>query len=141
MAKITIDPNEFAEDIERYVVDSVEDFIDDTLKLRVAAEFERYCEPYVPFLHGPLSQTTNVTPDYVEYLVPYAHYQYVGENFNHTTTFHPLATAYWDRVMLETQGDEFAEQVKAHIHNRAAETGRFTVLGRRIKRWWTRRRQ
>ena len=141
MARIVIDPNEFADDVERYVVDSVEDFFDETLKFRIAAEFERYCDPYVPFKTGALAQTTNVTPDYVEYLVPYAHYQYVGEHFNHTLIFHPLATAYWDRVMLETQGEEFLEQVKAHIHNRAAETGRFTVLGRRIRRWWTRRRR
>ena len=136
MARIEIDANEFANDLERYAIDSMDDLLnDETLKLRIASEFERYCEPYVPFLTGMLAQTTEVTPDYVEYTVPYAHYQYVGENFNHTTTFHPLATAYWDRVMLETQGDEFLEQVNAHIHQRASETPWFTVLGRRFRRW------
>lgn len=135
MAKIEIDANEFAGDLERYVVDSVDDLIDDTLMLRIHAAFERYCEPYVPFLTGALAQTTNVTSQYVEYLVPYAHYQYEGDDFNHTLIYHPLASAHWDQAMLNTQGEEFVEQVNALIHQRASETSRFIVLGRRFKRW------
>lgn len=99
----------------------VDNIIDETLMLRIHAEFERYCEPYVPFLHGPLSQTTVVLPDGVDYIQPYAHYQYVGEHFNHTLDYHPLATAYWDKVMMTNQGEEFLEQVKAHIYRRAKE--------------------
>ena len=121
MARISISNYEFTDEIARYAVDTVDAFIDDTLMLRVHSLFERYCEPYVPFLTGALSQTTEVTPEYVKYKVPYAHRQYVGEDFNHTLTYHPLASAYWDRVMLSTQGDEFLEQVKELIRQRAGE--------------------
>lgn len=135
MAKITFDTNEFAEALRDYTIDSVESAIDDTLKLQVSSAFERYCEPYVPFLHGPLSQTTEVEPDYVEYKMPYAHYQYVGEHFNHTLTYHPLATAYWDKVMLQDKGEEFRKQVKDLIVHRISQVGRKKSF---FRRFWER---
>jgi len=95
--------------------------IDDTLMLQIHAAFERYCEPYVPFLTGMLAQTTRVFPEYVEYIQPYAHYQYVGEHFDHTLIYHPKATAYWDKVMMTEQGDAFLAEVKALIKRRARQ--------------------
>ena len=121
MAKISVSSVEFANELEKYAVDTVDSFIDETLMKRIHSAFERYCEPYVPFLHGPLSQTTEVTSDYVEYKVPYAHYQYTGIWFDHTLTHHPLASAFWDKAMLSAQGEEFLEQVKALIVHRARE--------------------
>lgn len=37
------------------------------------------CDPYVPFLNGPLSQSVVVTEKGVTYIQPYARYQYYGE--------------------------------------------------------------
>lgn len=100
--------------------------IDDTTMLEIHNLFAKMCDPYVPFLEGPLSQSAlaQVTPEYVQYgneTVPYAHYQYVGENFNHTLDYHPKATAFWDKVMMTEKGEEFTEQVKDILTRRARE--------------------
>ena len=81
----------------------------------------KMCDPYVPFLEGPLSQTIKVTDTGVTYTQPYARYQYYGVNFNHTTDYHPQATALWDKVMLSERGDEFRAQVEAVLRERARE--------------------
>ena len=67
---------------------------DERVMLEIHNEFARMCNPYVPFLEGPLSQTIEVTPWWVKYTQPYAHYQYTGDGFNFTKDYHPLATAY-----------------------------------------------
>lgn len=79
------------------------------------------CDPYVPFLEGPLSQTIEVTPYFVRYTQPYAHYQYNGEGFNHTLEHHPLASAKWDEAMLRDKRDEFLAGVKEILVRRAKE--------------------
>lgn len=107
--------------LKRRIRRRLDHIIDETLMLQIHAAFERYCEPYVPFLTGILSQTTRVFPEYVEYIAPYAHYQYVGTHFNHTLIYHPKATAYWDKVMMTEQGDAFLEEVKALIQRRAKQ--------------------
>ena len=81
----------------------------------------KMCDPYVPFLEGPLAQTVEITEDSVRYVQPYARYQYYGVGFNHTIDRHPQATALWDKVMMSEKGDEFVEQVKAIIRRRAQE--------------------
>jgi len=70
------------------------------------------CDPYVPFLEGPLSQTNQVSAKGVRYIQPYARYQYYGTDFNHTTEFHPLASAMWDKAMLRDHREEFNQEVK-----------------------------
>lgn len=39
----------------------------------------KMCEPFVPMDTGMLSQNVTVTPEYLIYNSPYAHYQYKGE--------------------------------------------------------------
>lgn len=97
--------------------------IDDTTMLQIHNLFAKMCDPYVPFLEGPLSQSAfaNVKPDGVTYSTPYAHYQYVGQNFNHTLDYHPKATAFWDKVMMSEKGEEFAKQVEDILTRRAKE--------------------
>ena len=73
------------------------------------------CDPYVPFLEGPLSQTVEITPRGVRYTQPYARYQYYGDNFKHTLDYHPLASARWDKAMLRDHGDEFRDEIKQII--------------------------
>ena len=67
----------------------------------------KMCDPYVPFLNGPLSQTNDVSTKGVTYIQPYARYQYYGTHFNHTKDFHPLASAMWDKAMLRDKGKLF----------------------------------
>lgn len=94
---------------------------DDTLRLAIHQTFARYCDPYVPFLHGFLSQTLDITPEYVRYVQPYAHYQYYGTWFNHTLDYHPLASAEWDQAMLENNRENFEEEIKQLVIRRYRE--------------------
>lgn len=82
------------------------------------------CDPYVPFLEGPLSQTTVVSSKGVTYIQPYARYQYYGEDFNFTRDKHPLASAKWDEAMLRDHGEEFNQEVKDTIKWRLKQSGR-----------------
>ena len=99
----------------------VENLIDDTLMLQIHTEFERKMEKYVPWLSGTLAQTTEVSAEGVTYIQPYAHYQYVGEDFNFTKDTHPLATAYWDKAMMTNEGEAFIKQVQVLLRRRAKE--------------------
>lgn len=73
------------------------------------------CDPYVPFLNGPLSQTIQVTTEGVRYIQPYARRQYYGDDFNHTVEYHPLASARWDEAMMRDHGEEFKAEVQEII--------------------------
>lgn len=67
----TIDANRIA--------DNIMSAFDDKAMLTIHNLLAKMCNPYVPMAEGPLSQTLNITPEYVAYLQPYAHYQYVGQ--------------------------------------------------------------
>lgn len=96
---------------------------DDATMIEVHNLFAKMCNPYVPFLEGMLSQSglAHVTAEGVEYNVPYAHYQYNGTEFNHTLDYHPLASAEWDKAMLQDHKKEFEEQVKRILIRRAKQ--------------------
>lgn len=101
--------------------------------------------PYVPMQTGTLAQTTVITPKYVEYTQPYAHYQYTGlvygpnipikENgiitgwfsipgqkkhptgamIHYSTELHPLATHHWEKAMMRDRAKEFTKEVERII--------------------------
>lgn len=126
-----------------------------------------YCDPYVPQESGNMRSKTLVTPEYVHYNVPYAHYLYRGIKYSpnyfidlkigdervpafftpkgttktpsgqldynpaiaypnlkeiyngerphpHPHT-HPNATSYWDKKMMEVNGEEFTNKIKEVI--------------------------
>lgn len=107
--------------------------INDKTMLQIHNEFARIINPWVPMDEGILSQDIEVTPKYVRYKGPYAHYQYIGEIYSpnipitengvivgwfspkgqkknptgrqmeHSKEKHPLATSNWDRVALQSQ--------------------------------------
>lgn len=106
---------------DKAIQKQIESLIDDKVMLEIQNLFAKTIDPWVPFLEGPLSQTLEITPEYVKYLVPYAHYQYEGTNFKHTTDYHPLASAHWDKVAMQTQLDIFVAQVKQILERRAKE--------------------
>jgi hypothetical protein len=99
----------------------IEELADPSTMLAIQNLFAKTIDPWVPFLEGPLSQTLHITPEYVQYRVPYAHYQYYGDGFNHTTDYHPLATERWDKVAMQTELDSFMEGVKRILEQRARE--------------------
>lgn len=101
--------------------EKVEDLITDEVMLQIHDLFAKMCDPYVPFLEGPLSQTIEVSSEGVLYTQPYAHYQYHGAGFNHTKDYHPLATAFWDKVMMQEKGDVFIARVEQILKDRARQ--------------------
>ena len=115
VVKVDVDINEMA------VQAKVNNLLDANTMLEIHNLLAKYCDPYVPFLEGPLSQTTEITPNYVRYTQPYAHYQYHGVGFNHTKDYHPLASAEWDKAMLRDRREEFEMQVKEILVRRARE--------------------
>ena len=92
---------------------------DPSTMYEVHMQFARIIDPWVPYLHGPLSKTIEIEPNCVRYTQPYARYQYYGVGFNHTKDVHPLASAQWDKVAMETQLDKFKEQVQDILDRRA----------------------
>lgn len=92
---------------------------DEQTMLLIHALFAQTVDPYVPYDTGYLSQgSVEIAPDGVIYTAEYAWKQYYGDEFRHNTEIHPLATAFWDKVAMETQLDSFAEGVKEIILRR-----------------------
>lgn len=119
-------------------------------KLEMNNAFARYMDPYVPMDSGALagSGMANVTPEYVEYNTPYAHYQYegivygpnipitqngvivgfysipnqpktpTGAEIQYSTEKHPLATHHWDQAMMENRGEEFTAELNRIVCRR-----------------------
>ena len=88
---------------------------DPRIKLAIHNTLAKRCDPYVPFLNGPLSQTVRVDAEGAHYGVIYAQYQYYGVNFRHTLEYHPLASAKWNEAMMRDHGEEFKLEVKELI--------------------------
>lgn len=74
-----------------------------------------YCDPYVPFRDGDLSQNVTITKDAVTYTSRYANRQYKGEDFNFRKDYHPLATAQWDKAMKIAKGQQVADDISDFI--------------------------
>lgn len=137
---VNVDVNDIAE--------KVGGAIDDNTMLEIHNLLAKMCDPYVPMETGTLAQTIEVTPEYVRYISPYAHYQYVGEVYgpnipiiengiitgwwsppnkaksptgraiSYSTEVHPLATREWDKAMMRDRGPDFIQGVKDIIIRR-----------------------
>lgn len=149
MATITVNAN-----VSDALLNRIKSINNPTTMLALHNNLAKRCNPYVPMLEGPLSQTTVITPNYVRYLQPYAHYQYYGEVYGpsypikkhgeivgwysppgqkkhptgkklkYTTDYHPLATSFWDKAMLRDHGDEFRRECEDIIIRRVEQYGR-----------------
>lgn len=117
MASVTVDVQINDRKLERIM----SDLTNSRTMLEIYNTLAKMCDPYVPFLEGPLSQTVEITSDGVTYIQPYARYQYYGVDFNHTTDYHPLASAMWDKAMLRDKGDEWNKAVHDILARRARE--------------------
>lgn len=102
------------------VVNDIQNVInDDWTRTMIHAQLAQTVFPYVPYDTGYLSEdSVEIEPDGVYYTAPYAWRQYYGEDFHHNTEIHPLATAYWDKVAMQTHYDEFAQEVANIIAER-----------------------
>ena len=124
----------------------IEEVINDEAMLEIHNLFAKMMEPYVPF--GSDLASIEVTPEYVKYDTPYAHYHYEGLVYGpnipiiedgivvgwfsipgkkkHPTGAElkfkkPLASAHWDEAMMRDKGEEFVAQVKQILQRRARE--------------------
>lgn len=112
VTNVNVDLTNITQELQR-VIDNP-----DTMLL-VHARYAQILDPYVPYDTGYLSQdSVEIEPFGVVYTADYAWRQYYGEEFNHKRDVHPLATAFWDKVAMETHIDEFAEDVKEIILRR-----------------------
>ena len=91
------------------------------VRAEIAKDFAHTIDPYVPYDTGKLSKTATTDSKGVQYHVPYAAKNYYGEDIRHKTEHHPLATAYWDKVAMQTEGEAFTERVKEKIVRKANE--------------------
>lgn len=117
-------------------------------KLFLANEAKRLMDPYVPADNMVLAQNVRVYFDgkqgIVEYLSPYAHYQYNGEVYgpnypvfdggsivgwyspshktptgkkmNHSKFRHPLATSEWDKAMMTARKGDLTKAYQKYLN-------------------------
>ncbi len=126
----------------------LENLIDDTTMLQIHNEFARMMDPYVPFKTD--LGNMQVTPEYVRYDTPYAHYHYEGITYGRNvpiiedgiivgwfslpyedgkkrptgTELHfqkPKASAHWDKAMLADKREEFVKEVENILRERARQ--------------------
>lgn len=102
------------------VVNEINNVINDEYTMTlIHARLAQIVNPYVPYDTGYLSgESVEIEPDGVVYTADYAWRQYYGTEFHHKTEVHPLATAFWDKVAMETHYDEFAQDIKDIITER-----------------------
>lgn len=126
----------------------LENLLDPTVRLYMHHRLAAYCDPYVPKESGTLAQTTIATPEYLEYIQPYAHYQYegivYGPNFpikegdivvgwysipgkkkhptdrflSHSKSVNPRAVPHWDKVAMAEHKEDFLGDVARYIAQR-----------------------
>lgn len=84
--------------------------------------FERHMYKYVPYDSKRISGTHLADSSYitatdsiarVTYRKPYANRQYYGEDYNHDTEAHPLATSFWDQFCWENEKWQMGKEVNA----------------------------
>lgn len=89
--------------------------INDKVKLFANQEASRLLDPFVPFRKGNLSQNKVITSEYIHYKSPYAKRIYNGKGLNFNKDYHPLATAYWDKVGMVSQKDKLVKAIENYM--------------------------
>lgn len=70
----------------------------DKFGLFMAQEWKRQISPFTPRREGTLEDTAIVRPFEIEYIQPYSHRIYYGDDFNFRTDNNPYATSQWDKA-------------------------------------------
>lgn len=84
-------------------------------RLRIAEMLERNMAPYVPRDTGDLMRETTVTADYIQYNQNYAEVNYRGHGRNFSKEKNPLATAEWDKAMMNAKSGAISREVERII--------------------------
>lgn len=89
---------------------------------QAASELKRMCDPYVPFLSGPLKNTAQVQQDGVLYVQPYAAKQYHENagNGQDGTANGGRRGKQWDKRMMADRSGEYIEAVAKIIGGKKA---------------------
>lgn len=96
-----------------------------------------YCSPYVPMDSGHLDQAVDITPEFVRYRSPYAHFQWAGKVFvddrgstyalpshsKHPTNkdlkysedYHPLATSHWEEAAMAAHKEDLIKDIEDYL--------------------------
>lgn len=101
----------------------VDALIDDSLMLEVHQAFAEIIDPWTPYRTGATSRSglRQVRPDAVVYGggdIDYDVYIYYGTHMNFNPQYHPLATALWDKVAMQSERDKFVARVREIFVNR-----------------------
>lgn len=118
-------------------------------RLFLANEAKRFMDPYVPYDSSFLSSQTETYVEndigIVEYVSPYAHYQWEGEIYGpnypifengvvvrwyspphktptgreieHNKFKHPLATSHWDKAMMTTRKGDLTKAYQNYLRS------------------------
>ena len=113
--KITVDIDEQA------IVSQVERLAkDEDVLMEAHIALYDLITPYVPYRTGQLAERdVRITSDGITYYAPWAEKNYYGVDIPHNKAVHPLATAYWDEVAMQTEYDTLCKQVEEIIKRRA----------------------
>lgn len=84
-------------------------------KLRIAEMLEENMAPYVPRDTGNLMNNTTITADFIQYNENYAEVNYRGHGRNFSKEKNPLATAEWDKAMMNAKGDAISREIERII--------------------------
>lgn len=94
-------------------------YINDRVRLFAHTELWRLYKDYVPKRVGDLMSKVEITPQYVRHIVPYAARMYYGVGFRFRKDEHPLATAMWDKVAMQTRRDKLIRAVGKYMRRQS----------------------
>ena len=114
--------------------------LDDAAMTYAHTRLHAYCSDYVPMDSGALDQTVDITPEYVHYKSPYAHFQWEGVVFvdergstyalpnhskhptntplHHSTDHHALATSHWEVAAMAAHKGDLCRDIEAYLRRR-----------------------
>lgn len=123
--------------------------IDRPLELFANTQLAKYCDKFVPASQNRImSSHVNITPDYVQYPGPYAHYQWAGivyspnipifegdtlvgffsppgkpktktdRKLKYSRDTHPLAQAHWEEAAMVRHKEDLENDIRRYIIKR-----------------------
>lgn len=109
---ITLDSSQYVNYLQQ-IVDSAD------FKTEVNERYAEEVYAWIPYDTGHLANDTIIDETGVLYEVDYARKNYYGDDIRHKTDKHPLATAHWDDVAMQTQLEPFKEEIKEILVGKA----------------------
>ena len=94
------------------------------LNYDIGRKFAKIVDPWVPYDTGKLSKDITIGTSAISggidvvYTADYASKQYYGDEFHHKTEVHPLASAHWADVAMQTEREHFVKEVEDLIRER-----------------------